>query len=261
MADPERGLWERSIFKEGPQFLKSNRISLAYGITSNNDQTLVGKSCFIFFLYREICWFCAIFGRFGGGRDRVWPLWIRLGMSWLPAPARLIGICVCPLNLKDDVCTDYFQGVQTNCPLHRRIISQIQIKRSGVGVEVVWSTPTRTPTPGSLPRLWATPTPSPAPTPHPWMPVSRDVAFEKLIHMYKMMRLIYVWSLFSLNNLFIQEAAKSDKSSIFCLFDNLNNLSWHWISLVLDVDRFRERVLRPKWVITQVSHDIYTKFS
>ena len=39
MADPERGLWERSNFKEVSQFLKSNWISLAYGLTSNADQT------------------------------------------------------------------------------------------------------------------------------------------------------------------------------------------------------------------------------
>ena len=56
--------------------------------------------------------------------------------------------------------------VHANSPLHRRIISQIQTKRSGVGVEAVWST--QTPTPCSLPRLRATPTPTPAPTPHPW---------------------------------------------------------------------------------------------
>ena len=66
MADPERGLWERSNFKELPQFLKSDRISLAYGLTSNKDQTFINKSCFVFFLYRGICWFCAIFGSVGG---------------------------------------------------------------------------------------------------------------------------------------------------------------------------------------------------
>ena len=44
MADPERGLWERSNFKEVSQFLKSNRISLAYGLTSNADQTSLFSS-------------------------------------------------------------------------------------------------------------------------------------------------------------------------------------------------------------------------
>ena len=67
MADPEGGLSERSIFfKELPQFLKSNWISLAYGLTSNKDQTSINKSCFVFSLYRGRCRFCAIFGRFVG---------------------------------------------------------------------------------------------------------------------------------------------------------------------------------------------------
>ena len=44
MADPERGLWERSNFKEVSQFLKSNWISLAYGLTSNADQTSLFSS-------------------------------------------------------------------------------------------------------------------------------------------------------------------------------------------------------------------------
>ena len=38
---------------------------------------------------------------------------------------------------KNDVCTDYFQKLHANSPLHRQIISQIQAKRSGVGVEAV----------------------------------------------------------------------------------------------------------------------------
>ena len=43
MADPERRLSDWSNFKEVPQFLKSNRISLAYGQTSNKDQSFVKK--------------------------------------------------------------------------------------------------------------------------------------------------------------------------------------------------------------------------
>ena len=46
MADPERGLWERQNFKEVPRYLKSYRISLAYGITSNKDQASMKRSCF-----------------------------------------------------------------------------------------------------------------------------------------------------------------------------------------------------------------------
>ena len=48
MADPEKVLWEGPHFKEIPQFLKSNRISLAYSLTSNKGQTCVDKSCFVF---------------------------------------------------------------------------------------------------------------------------------------------------------------------------------------------------------------------
>ena len=63
------------------------------------------------------------------------------------------------------ICADYFQKVHVRSPLHRQIISQIKKKkRSGVGVEAVWSTPTQTP--GSLPRLRATPTPTPHPCQH-----------------------------------------------------------------------------------------------
>ena len=51
MADPERGFWKGPNFKQVPQFLKSNRISLAYDITSNKDKTFVVKialfSCYI----------------------------------------------------------------------------------------------------------------------------------------------------------------------------------------------------------------------
>ena len=66
MVDPKRGLWEGPNFNEVPQFLISNRISLAFGLASNKDQTCMNESCFMFLLYRGICRFCAIFGRFGG---------------------------------------------------------------------------------------------------------------------------------------------------------------------------------------------------
>ena len=45
-------------------------------------------------------------------------------------------MCI-PIEFKDDICTDYFQEVHVNYPLHWQIISQIQTKRSGVGVEAV----------------------------------------------------------------------------------------------------------------------------
>ena len=45
----ERAL-EQPNFKEVPQFLKSKRISLAYGLTSDKDQSFMDKSpCF--FIY------------------------------------------------------------------------------------------------------------------------------------------------------------------------------------------------------------------
>ena len=66
MADPERGLWKQSNFKEVPQFLKSNRISLADCLTSNKDRSFIDKSCFVFFLYQRIHRFFAVFWRFWG---------------------------------------------------------------------------------------------------------------------------------------------------------------------------------------------------
>ena len=73
-----------AIFKEIPQFLKSNRISLAVGLTSNTDQTCMNKSCFVFLLHGWICRFCTIFGLIGA-----WPCSaprIRLWRSWLSVP-------------------------------------------------------------------------------------------------------------------------------------------------------------------------------
>ena len=51
MADTERRLWKGQNFKDVPQFLKSNRISLGYGLTSNKDQTSVNRNCFVFLLH------------------------------------------------------------------------------------------------------------------------------------------------------------------------------------------------------------------
>ena len=52
-------------FQNGTPISKSNRISLAYGLTINKDPTFIDKCCSVFFSYRGICRFCAIFGRFG----------------------------------------------------------------------------------------------------------------------------------------------------------------------------------------------------
>ena len=43
-GESKRGLWEGPNFEQAPQFLKSNRISLAYGVTSNKEQTFIDKS-------------------------------------------------------------------------------------------------------------------------------------------------------------------------------------------------------------------------
>ena len=67
-----------------------------------------------------MCRFCTIFGRFGGAWPRLVPLDPALKVM-APRP-RLIGICVYLLNLKDDVCTDYFQKVHANA-LHRNLIA------------------------------------------------------------------------------------------------------------------------------------------
>ena len=84
-------------FKQVPQFLKSNRISPAYGLTSNKGQTFIDKSCFVFLLYRGICRFCVIVGRFAG-MAAFGPLDPPLNVM-APRP-RLIRICVYLQNFK-----------------------------------------------------------------------------------------------------------------------------------------------------------------
>ena len=66
MADPERGLWKGPNFKEVSLCLKSNRISLAFGLTSGKRQTCMNKvalfSCYIE-EYVDFVPFLAICGR------------------------------------------------------------------------------------------------------------------------------------------------------------------------------------------------------
>ena len=64
MADPERGLWEGRNFKEVPQFLISNRISLVFGLTSKEGQTCMNKRCFLCYIeeYVDLCHFRALWG-------------------------------------------------------------------------------------------------------------------------------------------------------------------------------------------------------
>ena len=87
-------------------------------------------------LYRGIYRFCAIFGRFGG----MAAFSPRGSASEVMAPRpRLTRMCVMciPTEFKGDIFTDNFQKMHANSPLHRQIISQIQTKPPGVGVEAV----------------------------------------------------------------------------------------------------------------------------
>ena len=118
----KRGPCERPNFKQVPQFLKSNRISPDYGLTSNKDQTSINKSCFVFLLYRGMCRFCAIFGRFGC-MTAFGPLEFAFEGNGSPPPVNTY-MCT-PTKFKGDICTDYFPRVHANSPLHRQIISQI----------------------------------------------------------------------------------------------------------------------------------------
>ena len=132
MADPERGLWEGPNFKQVPQFLKSNRISPAYGLTSNKGQTFIDKYCFVFLLYRGIYRFCFIFGHVGG-MAAFCPLGSASEGNGSPPP---VNTYMCMLTeFKDDIFSDYLKKAHASSPL--QIISQIQTRRSGVGVEAV----------------------------------------------------------------------------------------------------------------------------
>ena len=77
--------------------MKSYRMSLAYGLTSNKDQALMNKSCLAFFLYRGICRFLCHFRTLWGACPRMTPLDPALKVM-APRP-RLIGKCVYLLRL------------------------------------------------------------------------------------------------------------------------------------------------------------------
>ena len=66
-------------FKEVSQFLKSNRVSPAFALTSNKDQTCMKKLLCFLIVSRNmsiLCHFQSLWG--GGGHGRVLPPWIRL---------------------------------------------------------------------------------------------------------------------------------------------------------------------------------------
>ena len=135
------------------------------GLTCNKNKTFVNKSCFVFLLYRGICRFCAISGRFGGmtAFDPFGYAFEGHGFEGQTSVNRLKADLQSLLNWKDNVCIDYFQKSMQIPPLHRQIISQIQTKRFRVKFEAVWLAPA----PGLLPGLRATQTPPQ--TPHPWL--------------------------------------------------------------------------------------------
>ena len=89
MADPERRLWEGRNFKEVPRLLKSNRISLAHGLTSNKDQTL--KKVALFSCYIEFVDFAPFSDALG-----TWPSLAPLGqpLNVIAPRPRLIRICM-----------------------------------------------------------------------------------------------------------------------------------------------------------------------
>ena len=82
IAGLERGLWQGPNFKEIPQFLKSNWISLSYGTTSNKEQTVKKVALFPCYIdeYVDYVPFSDVFG--------TWPSlapWIRFRRSCPPS--------------------------------------------------------------------------------------------------------------------------------------------------------------------------------
>ena len=83
-GERERGLRGAEL-QMGAPFLKSNRISLAYDLTSNIDPSLINKvalfsCCFVFAISRNMLILYHFRALWGGGRGYgcVWPPWMRL---------------------------------------------------------------------------------------------------------------------------------------------------------------------------------------
>ena len=66
MTNPERGFWERSNFKQVPQFPKSNRMSVTCGLTSNKGQILSIEVALFSSYIEEYVDFVPFSGAFGG---------------------------------------------------------------------------------------------------------------------------------------------------------------------------------------------------
>ena len=103
--------------------------------------------CFLV-ISRNMLVLCHFRALWGAGYDCVWPPWIFEGHgSPVPTSVKTYMCILYTYKIWRRYLQDYFQKVHANSPLHRQIIVQIQTKRSGVGVEAVWSAPTPTPTP------------------------------------------------------------------------------------------------------------------
>ena len=71
MANPERGLWKLSNFKEVAQSLKSNRISFTYGKEVINTKLLYIKVALFSAYIEQYTDFVLFSGALGGGHDSV----------------------------------------------------------------------------------------------------------------------------------------------------------------------------------------------
>ena len=70
-----------------------------------------------------------------------------------------VNMCVAT-EMEDDICKDFKKNCMQIPHCRGKLYHRFEQKRSGVRVEVVWSTPSPTPIHGSLPRLRATPAPT-----------------------------------------------------------------------------------------------------
>ena len=117
MANPERVLWERSNCKEVPQFLKSNRIKLSYGLTINKDQTFIRVA---FFLLTSRNMSILFYFRALGDMNTFDPLGSAFeGHGSPPSVNRY----VCIPSEGKNVCTDYFQKSMQIYPAQENYIT------------------------------------------------------------------------------------------------------------------------------------------
>ena len=114
IPDPKRGIWQGPNFKDTSQFRKRNRISLAYSQQVINTKLLQIKvalfSCYI----EEYVDFVPF-----SGALRSWPRLALLDSPltvMTPHPRLILTYMCIPTDIKDDICTDYFQKAHANSP-------------------------------------------------------------------------------------------------------------------------------------------------